>query len=228
MLDTLSRHETAEGALLELSPAGAPVRALAWVLDGLIRFAILLVVGILAGMAGETGTGLFLIAWFVTDWLYNVLFEVLRGSTPGKKAMGLAVVNDNGTPVTWSASLLRNLLRVVDGLPIGYAVGLVVSLFHPRAKRLGDLAAGTLVVYVEQAPVGVLTGQPGAVTPIDLPLALDYPAQQSLVGFAERAGSLSQARREELAEILSQLHGREGEQAVQQVLGYARSIEGDA
>nr|GFD53798.1 hypothetical protein [Tanacetum cinerariifolium] len=61
--------------------------------------------------------------------------------------MGLRVVHDDGTPVGWSASLLRNLLRFVDMLPFGYSVGAFACLQHPLFKRLGDLAAGTLVIY---------------------------------------------------------------------------------
>lgn len=227
MLDTLSLHETAEGALLKLRPAGAPVRALAWSIDTLIRLVLLLLLGLLAQSVGQLGVGFYLIVIFLLDWFYNVLFEVLRGATPGKRSLGLRVVNDNGTPVTWSASLLRNLLRVVDFLPLGYGLGLLWMLFHPQAKRLGDLAAGTLVVYVEPATVHRLPALP-TLSPSPPPVTLDYMAQQALVSFAERTGSLSSARCEELAELLQPLHGRHGEAAVQQLMAYARSIAGEA
>lgn len=225
MLDTLAVQATAEGATLKLRPAGVPVRALAWLLDSLIRMALLLVFGVLAAFAGATGSGFFLIATFLLDWFYNVLFEVLRGTTPGKRAMGLAVVHDNGTPMSWSASLLRNLLRVVDFLPFGYALGLLVSLFHPHAKRLGDIAAGTLVIYVDD-PRSSQVSQESAEPAFMPPQALSYSAQQAVVAFAERAAQLSPERQVELAELLKPLHRVEGEQAVQHLKGYARWIRG--
>jgi uncharacterized RDD family membrane protein YckC len=227
VLDTLSLHETAEGALLKLRPAGAPVRALAWSIDTLIRGVLLVLLGLLAGLVGDLGVGFYLIAIFLLDWFYNVLFEVLRGATPGKRRLGLRVVNDNGTPVTWSASLLRNLLRVVDFLPLGYGFGLLWMLFHPQAKRLGDLAAGTLVVYAEPVTKQQLPALDSLV-PRPPPVLLDYRAQQAMVSFAERAAGLSDARCAELAELLRPLHGRQGEAAVQQLLAYARSIAGQA
>ncbi|MGV8435388.1 RDD family protein, partial [Pseudomonas aeruginosa] len=87
--------------------------------------------------------GLGLLLTFVMTWWYMVLFEVLnQGRSPGKQMMGLRVVHDDGTPVGWAASLLRNLLRFADILPFGYALGLLCCLNHPAFKRLGDIAAG--------------------------------------------------------------------------------------
>ena len=69
------------------------------------------------------------------------------GQTPGKRLFGLAVLNDDGTPVRWPGALTRNLLRAVDFLPFLYGVGLIAMLLNRDFKRLGDLAAGTVVVY---------------------------------------------------------------------------------
>lgn len=78
---------------------------------------------------------------------YYVFWEsVMRGQTPGKKAMRLRALRDDATPMTFSNILIRNLLRYIDALPIFYMVGGVVSMFHPAHKRLGDLAAGTIVI----------------------------------------------------------------------------------
>ena len=228
MLDTIISHETPEGATLKLRPAGAPVRALAWAIDGLIRAGIIIVLGIFAGLLGEVGSGFYLVVIFLLNWFYNVFFEVLRGATPGKKRLGLVVVNDNGTAVTWSASLLRNLLRVVDFLPFGYGLGLTWSLFHPQAKRLGDLAAGTLVVYGESEVVMSLPPELDKLQAVSPPLALDYPTQQAIMGFAERSHWLAPARLVELAELLQPLHGKSGENSVQQLLAYAKQISGRA
>ncbi len=71
---------------------------------------------------GKLGAGLGLLLTFIMTWWYMVLFEVLnQGRSPGKQMMGLRVVHDDGTPVGWAASLLRNLLRFADILPFGYA-----------------------------------------------------------------------------------------------------------
>jgi uncharacterized RDD family membrane protein YckC len=81
---------------------------------------------------GQLGMGLGSLLLFAVSWWYMVLFEVLRqGRSPGKQWMGLRVIHDNGTPVGWSASLLRNLLRFVDLLPFGYAFGAISCLQHP-------------------------------------------------------------------------------------------------
>jgi hypothetical protein len=81
-----------------------------------------------------------------------VLFETLAsGRTPGKRWTGLRVVRLDGGPVTFTTSAVRNLLRLVDGL-LGYAVGVVAILVSVRNQRLGDLAAGTLVVVERRAP----------------------------------------------------------------------------
>src|SRR5438874_1705011 len=71
------------------------------------------------------------------------------GATPGKKAMGLQVVMDSGLPVTPAASLVRNLMRAADFMPAGYAFGFACMLLRADFKRIGDLAAGTLVVYAK-------------------------------------------------------------------------------
>jgi uncharacterized RDD family membrane protein YckC len=228
MLDSVIQHETPEGAILRLRPAGAPVRALAWVIDVAIRALIIIVLGIVLSLFGELGIGFYLVVIFMLDWFYNVFFEVLKGATPGKKRLGLVVVNDNGTPVTWSASLLRNLLRVVDFLPVGYALGLVWTLFHPQYKRLGDLAAGTRVIYEEARVQTNLPEQLEQVKAIRPPVPLDYATQQAILDFAERSTWLAPARQIELAELLKPLHGKQGEDSVQLLLGYAKQIAGQA
>src|SRR5579883_663835 len=128
MLDTIEQVETPEGIALQLRPAGIVPRALAWAVDATARLISASVAVAVFTLLGEGGTGLYLIVAFVLLWFYPVLFEVLRdGQTPGKMAMNLRVVNANGTPVTWIASIVRNLLRAVDMLPLFYAFGLVAT-----------------------------------------------------------------------------------------------------
>ena len=147
-IDTLRLNETPEGVDLGLSVAGPVPRALALALDSLIRLGLYLLLLPLLSLS-KLGAGLFLLGIFLVDWLYPVLFEVYRGATPGKRAMGLAVVHDDGTPVGLAASLIRNLLRIIDFLPLFYGVGLVSCLVDRDFRRLGDLAAGTLVIHAE-------------------------------------------------------------------------------
>ena len=152
-LDTRLRVETPEGVDLLLSPAGPLVRSRAFVVDLALRGALALAGFALLGKFGKLGVGFGLILLFLLNWWYMVLFEVLnQGCTPGKRLLGLCVVHEDGTPVGWGASLLRNLLRFVDMLPLGYCCGLLASLASPRFQRLGDLAAGTLVIHRPRKP----------------------------------------------------------------------------
>lgn len=216
-IDTVRLHETPEGVDLALRVAGPAPRAIAYLLDLVIRFALLLVVLPLAAFSGF-GTGLILLAVFGLEWLYPVVFEVRRGATPGKRAMGLMVVHDDGTPVRLPASLIRNLLRAVDFLPMLYGVGLVSMLVDRDFRRLGDLAAGTLVVYADPPPAKPSIPQVAAQAP---PAGLPVEAQQAILAFAERGHDLSEARRIELAEILVGGVGRRGDAAVAQVNAWA-------
>lgn len=90
---------------------------------------------------------IFVLVDFVLQWTYFVVCELLmRGSSPGKAMMGLRVVREGGLPITPRDSLVRNLARMVDMLPSSYFVGLVAMVVSRRTQRLGDIAAGTIVV----------------------------------------------------------------------------------
>lgn len=154
LLDTVSHVATPEGIELTLRLAGPVPRALAWAIDCLLRLAILAAISIVAGPLGGMGLALFLLSWFTLEWILPAWCEVHQaGATPGKKALRLAVVHDDGRPVAWPAALTRNLMRVVDFLPFLYGFGLVAMLLGRDFKRLEDLAAGTVVVYCDK-PVG--------------------------------------------------------------------------
>lgn len=200
LLDTRQSLETPEGALLPLTPAGFGVRILAQTLDILIRFGISLVFVMIFSLLGRMGTGIALILTFLLEWFYPVFFEVTRnGRTPGKKWMGIRVVNDDGTPITFGPSLIRNLLRIVDFLPMMYLTGIIASLCNRQFKRLGDLAAGSMVIY--EAPT---TREPSFEVRGQLPVPADFSTdeQRALLGFAERSKFLSAERQSELALIL--------------------------
>lgn len=223
-LDTRYQVETPEGIDLLLRPAGVVARALAYLIDLGIRVLLMLATFMLLAFLGQLGTGLGLLLTFIVTWWYMVLFEVLnQGRSPGKQVMGLRVVHDDGTPVGWPASLLRNLLRFADILPFGYTLGLLACLSNPAFKRLGDLAAGTLVIYRDPPPSQpVLPQAPPQLPPCRLSLA----EQRAFTGFAERSASLSAARREELAGILAEPLGVPPEQAEARIDGIASGLLG--
>ena len=131
-LDTLRSITTPEGVELNLRLAGPVPRACAWVIDLGLRVVVLIVLSIVLGQLGRFGMGLLLICAFLLEWLYPAVCELkLDGSTPGKKWMGLRVVNDDGTPLTVSAAFVRNLLRAVDFLPLMYGFGLAIVASIP-------------------------------------------------------------------------------------------------
>jgi len=89
----------------------------------------------------------------VIEWGYFTFFELaMGGRSPGKRVMGLRVMRDGGLPLTLRESLVRNLLRAVDMLPANYLIGLVSIVMSKEGKRLGDIAAGTVVVRLDRIP----------------------------------------------------------------------------
>ena len=139
MLDTIRQIETPEGVFLRLRAAGALPRALAWLVDLVIRVTATVALTSPLMVLGEGGRGLYFIVVFVVTWMYGVICEVwFNGQTLGKRALDLRVVSADGAPVTLMPSVVRNLLRVVDILPGLYGVGLVAMLMDPHARRFGD------------------------------------------------------------------------------------------
>ena len=220
-LDTLREYEIPEGVRLEFRLAGPVVRACAWGIDASLR--ALLYVGSSVGLSffGGVGVGVMLIGFFLIEWFYPVVFELQNGATPGKRAMGIRVIQDNGTPVMPVSSIIRNLLRAADFMPFLYGFGLVCMLCNRDFKRLGDLAAGTLVVYRDRS---IERFQPPSDAVCQPPLELNEAERMALLAFAERGQGLSEARRIELAELLTDLTGRQGQQAVDRLYGYANWI----
>jgi len=222
MLDTTRSIETPEGVELQLHVAGPVVRACAWTVDVLIRTLFYILFSIALGIFGKLGLAVLLITVFLLEWFYPVYFEVRSGSTPGKKLFNLIVCHDNGTPVSWQASVIRNLLRMADFLPICYGFGLTSMLFSPDFKRLGDRAAGTLVVYQRNDDKDYSIPD---CRPLALPQPLQLPEQRAILDFAERSSQLSSERVKELADILTDYTGKQGEQAVDALFGYASWLQ---
>lgn len=225
-LDTLRPVAIPEGAQIGLRVAGPVPRALAWALDALLRVIGYFVLAIPLGMIGDIGIAVWLLVLFVGEWGYGVLFEVLgRGATPGKRMLGLRVVHMDGTPVGWGASAIRNFMLFVDFLPPPFGAGLVACLASRNFQRLGDRAAGTFVVH-ERRTRGVT--KRATTAPLAPPVPLKPNEQLALVEFANRVGSWTPARRDELAGLLEPLTGASGETGAEQIVAMAEWTEGRA
>ncbi|WP_144392293.1 RDD family protein [Pleionea sediminis] len=225
MLDTNHTVEVPEGIELNLPLAGPVVRSLAFMIDMAIRIGVYFVIGTIFGVMGRFGGGLFLIFIFLLEWAYPILFEIYnQGATPGKKMMGIKVVNDDGTPITWGPSIVRNLLRAADAFPVFYLVGLISMMIHHQFKRLGDLAAGTLVIHKNSyTPSGSLQNE----KPQQAPVNLTLEEQRAILHFGERSHQLSEARNHELADILSPiLEGKDAKERMSNIVSMANWFRG--
>jgi uncharacterized RDD family membrane protein YckC len=154
------RIETPEQIDVDLELAGLGSRFVAQFIDWLLEFLIILVFAIAVGLIEaavqwaaplrrrpELMWALAAIAAFFICFLYNTVFEVARnGQTPGKKYCGIRVIREGGAALDFGAGCVRNLLAVADLLPLFYFLGAALILLSGRRQRLGDLAAGTIVV----------------------------------------------------------------------------------
>lgn len=156
--------ETPENVVLTYRLAGPAIRLLAYLLDFLLRAALLFVVyqvavmGALAGLGGIS-IGAFLLMIFFVDWAYYGVSEGLfRGKTIGKYIFGLRVIQEEGYPVTLWGALLRNIVRAADSMPFYlifpfYGAGFITMLAAGRFRRLGDLVARTVVIEERRVSV---------------------------------------------------------------------------
>jgi len=215
--------ETPEQVVFSYTVAGIGSRAAAALVDFAICAGALLLLAILVAMA-QSATGLrlgvgggalfaaYTIAQFIILWGYNVLFEGLAdGQTPGKRRLGLRVVQDGGYSVSFAASAVRNLVRVIDMQPgFAYGVGMVSAALSGSGKRLGDYAAGTFVVREEMirealAPA-TTAGSEGAGKGVVLPIATQLTDDEFalLERFVARRQALDPTRRQQLAAQLAE------------------------
>lgn len=154
-LDTTAVIATPERVAFSFELAGPVRRTLAYGIDAALRAVVLMILTVAAAL-GEAlgsggfegiGTGVMLTFAFVMEWGYFVALEMLMGGQSiGKRALGLRVVSEDGRPLGFAASVLRNLVRAADFLPLLYALGIAVMLKDKSFRRLGDMAAGTLVI----------------------------------------------------------------------------------
>lgn len=226
-LDTDVAIETPEHIVFHHRVAGPARRLAAYLLDLLlcyVSFALLTAFILLASVgagavvgAAESAlgaaAGILLVALFAIQWVYFAVLEGVRGTTPGKSAMGLRVVTTLGHPISFREAALRNVLRAADALPLSYMggllsiAGLVSMTATRRFQRLGDLVAGTMVVAVDRAeatsPV-VLTPPAGPEELALLPAVVLVDALElaAIEMFLRRRGRLGRERATELANML--------------------------
>jgi uncharacterized RDD family membrane protein YckC len=159
--------ETPEQIPLEFPLAGIGSRFLALALDTLIQIFAGVALGCLAlvvvagpswrARGGVWALAVFVLLAFLVQFGYFALFEAIwNGQTPGKRWTHLRVIQDSGRPISVYEAVARNLLRIVDSLPMLYGLGILSALLSSRSKRLGDYVAGTVVVH--EKPTGVGAG----------------------------------------------------------------------
>ena len=148
----MDRLETPERVELAVDLAGVGSRTLAFLVDWFLLLAVTIVsVLLVAAVSPLTGTFtvvLVMVVLFVSWWFYFALFEMAwDGQTPGKRLLGLRVRKVGGYPIGWPEALIRNFLRVlIDLFLFSIPIGLPVMIVTRRSQRIGDLAAGTVVV----------------------------------------------------------------------------------
>jgi len=150
-----------------------------------------------------------LLVWFVLEWFYGACFETYwNGQTPGKRLFGLRVVSIDGRPITAMQAVLRNVLRAVDQQPLfTFQLGLIATASNRRFQRLGDLAAGTMVIVHRQDRMAeLLQVNDAEVREMAELLPTGFVVSRSLsrvlAKYVERRPNFSPARRAEIAHRL--------------------------
>ncbi len=207
-LDTTVRLVTPERIRFQYPLAGPFRRSLAYLIDVIIIGLLVFTGSILASLISlgtSAGTGLVLVLIFVLLWGYGAFCEaVFNGQTPGKRALGIRVVSDQGVPITGAQAVLRNVLWAFDGIMFGYIPAVACMILTRKFQRLGDLAAGTMVMVEHQPGRGVLAkvDEPAveAILPL-LPMHVDAGPELSraLSDYVKHRTRLPRARCEEMA-----------------------------
>ncbi|MFO0677269.1 MAG: RDD family protein [Polyangiaceae bacterium] len=221
-LDTSIAIETPEHIVFQHRLAGPARRSLAYVVDLFVGYGALALVAVLvtvvfgglgalsgsASAIGKSSTGVLLVGAFFVQWVYFALLEGLTGRTPGKRAAGLRVVTTTGQPIGMQAAILRNLLRAADAMPTFYLVGVFVMAANDRLQRLGDLAAGTMVIVEESATFGATVRifpppEPRELAILPDHVPLDHEERVAIELFLRRKQRLGLHRSHELATLIA-------------------------
>ena len=160
--------ETPEQIELNFQRAGIGTRFYAALLDTALlslivfggAYVIQVIVHDLESFIGNWLGAVSTVIVFALTWGYYMVFEITtNGQSPGKMALGIRVIREGGYPITFSDSAVRNLVRIVDFLPFCYGIGLFCMLLNKNWQRLGDLAAGTLLVKVTRSEIGATVSE---------------------------------------------------------------------
>jgi uncharacterized RDD family membrane protein YckC len=214
--------ETPEQTSLEFPLAGIGSRFLAIALDTLLQIGAYMILLLIAGLMSLLGAisalgrlwGLAIVVFlaFTVQFGYFAFFEaVWNGQTPGKRWTHLRVIQDSGRPITVYDAILRNLLRIVDNLPLLYAIGIVTMLISKENKRVGDYAAGTVVVHEKPlqgvAAIWNVPAAPGQAVMAAPSGQLNVDELQLVESFFERRSSLDPEVRRSMARQIAQRLG---------------------
>jgi uncharacterized RDD family membrane protein YckC len=238
------RIETPEQIDFNLEIAGPASRFYAQLLDWIVKLFIVAALALTAlgaaMLAGSvsTGAGIFLLALagaaaFVFCLGYDIYFEGCRnGQTPGKASAGLRVVRDDGGPIDVRAAAVRNLLGLADFLPLCYLGGGLIAALNSRGQRLGDMAAGTVVIRERtselsddlEARIEAIAGREFAFGPHELANCNDNDLHV-LLSFFARAQAMESASIDQLADRLcATFLQRTGYRPASPVVEYGRSF----
>jgi uncharacterized RDD family membrane protein YckC len=212
-LDATVRLDTPERIVFDY-PLGGPFRRfVAYLIDLAILMGLVLsafVASLMLSFGSSSGMGPALVAYFLLAWGYGAFFEgFFNGQTPGKRALGLRVISERGVPITGAQAILRNLVGTVDGLvPFCFLLGLSSMLLTRKFQRLGDLAAGTMVVVEERrSGLGLVRIQEPRVRAVldrlPLRIAAGSNLSRALSDYVRRRHRFGPGQREELAEPLA-------------------------
>lgn len=226
-LDNRHEIELAEGISVHLRPASMVPRVLARLIDLTIQSLMVTVLSLIIGLTRlflgtEMTGGLNILIGFIVPLFYDPIFELSKhAATPGKRTMKLKVVKLSGAPTDFGTSFMRALLLPIDYLPCGLA-GIWASLATRHSQRLGDLAAGTLVVHRHEELHGEITDFPVKAIRPNLPLQREE--QIAFLEFGRRYDNLSTERKSEIAESLAPVKG-ESLSGVDYALGVAHWLQ---
>lgn len=181
--------KTPEFVSLQFQLAGLGSRSAAFIIDQIILMIvnILVLVGLVIVITRDINflafvgidsliLGLAILGLFIVNTGYFVIMEYFSGGkTIGKRTLGIRTIQENGHSLTLLSSFIRNFLRIIDSLPGGYFLGIMLIFLHPKHKRIGDLVAGTIVVHERQ------TKRQNKQTPIEKEIAMKGLTKDDLV-----------------------------------------------
>ena len=241
--------DTPEQVALEFSLATIGSRFLALAIDTLVQvacgLALFMLVGMTIWVTGSADTSarpwflaVLVIGGFLIYYGYFAVFETIwNGQTPGKRIIGLRVIHASGRPISAWEAILRNVVRIADQMPVIYAIGIVSVFATERSQRLGDLAAGTVVVHerLVEARLEVVTPERGPprqtyhgarqLAPEEISvIELFFRRRGQLDGYARIRTAHQIARR--VRERLGVTAQIDDEQLLEEVIGEYRRLQG--